>query len=111
MQGRNEVYLSGYIKFPEVQTTRNGYTLFKGKVEVPTVFTDKNGEVKEIKKYIQVSAWGDLAQELGELQDGTPVHLVGSYNQRSYEGNCKSCSEPEKKYWTDVLVDNFEVAE
>jgi len=112
LQGNNFVELVGFIKYPELRETRNGNSHFQGKVAVPSSYKDfKTGEQKDTQRYIKVSAWGDLAQELSTLQDGTPVRIQGIFNERSYDGNCKSCGNAEKKYWTDVLVNNFVVVE
>lgn len=112
MLGNNFVELVGFLKFPEVRETRNGYVNFQGKVAVPFSYKDRGtGEAKEGAKYVKISAWGEIAQALGELPDNTPVKVQGVFNERSYDGNCKTCGSPEKKYWTDVLVNNFTVVE
>lgn len=112
MDGNNFVELVGFMKFPELKETKNGNVFFQGKVAVPLVYTDKTtNETKSSSRYIKISAWGDLAQELATIQDGTPVKVHGTLNERSYDGNCKSCGSVEKKYWTDVLVNNFVVVE
>jgi single-stranded DNA-binding protein len=108
MEGNNFVELVGFLRYPELRETKNGYFQFQGKVAVPFTFTDKaTGEQKESAKYIKISAWGDLAQELASVQDETPIKVHGVYNERSYDGRCKSCQAVEKKYWTDVLVNNY----
>ena len=112
MQGQNEVYLTGYLRYPELKETNSGTPWFRGKVAVPFVYTDKKtGEEKEGNNYIKISAWRDVARDLGDLEDGTAVQVVGSFNERSYDGNCKDCGSEQKKYWTDVLVGNFVVVE
>lgn len=110
MEPNNFVELVGYMRYPQLQETRNGNLKFQGKVAIPFQYTDRtSGEQKEGNNYVKISAWGDLAQSLGDVEDGTPVRVHGVYNERSYDGNCKSCGAAEKKYWTDVLVNNFVV--
>ena len=112
MEGNNFVELVGFLKYPNLRETRNGNFHFQGKIAVPTVYTDRETkEKKEGAKYIKISAWGDLAQELAGLREDTPLKVHGIFNERSYDGNCKSCSTPEKKYWTDVLVNNYVIIE
>lgn len=108
VDGKNFVELQGTIKWPEFKETRNGYQLFKGKIAVPFKWTDKaSGEEKEGSSYYSFVVWGELAVEMSSLKEGVPVLIQGALQSRSYEANCKSCAAPEKKYWTDVLIDNF----
>lgn len=110
MEGNNFVELVGYLRYPQVQETRNGHTKYQAKVAVPFLYRDKQtGEEKEGNNYIKISAWNELAQALAEVEEGTPVRVHGVFNERSYDGNCKECGCIEKKYWTDVLVNNFVV--
>ena len=112
MDGSNFVELVGFIKYPQLRETRNGNYLFQGKVAVPFSYQDRETkEQKEGSKYIKISAWGDLAQDLANLSEDTPIKVHGVFNERSYDSNCKSCGAPEKKYWTDVLVNNFVIVE
>lgn len=112
MEGINDVTLQGFLKFPELRETKNGYTQFQGKVAIPFSYRDKQtGEQKEGSKYVRISAWGDLAAQLGAYPDGTPIRVRGSFNDRSYDGNCKDCGSAQKKNWADVLVSNFVVVE
>jgi single-stranded DNA-binding protein len=110
MNGQNEVYLTGFLKFPQLRQTKNGHTQFQGKVAVPGSYTDRvSGETKDTTRYVKVSAWGELAEELGSLPEGTALKVQGTFNDRSYEGNCKDCGTVQTKYWTDVQIANFEV--
>jgi single-stranded DNA-binding protein len=110
MDGNNYVKLVGFLKYPQLRETRNGFAQYQAKVAVPFVYRDRETqEEKQGHKYIKISAWRDLAQQLGDLPEDTLVTVHGQYNERSYDGNCKHCGTVEKKYWTDVLVDNFVV--
>lgn len=110
--GNNFVELVGLLKYPQLKETRNGNFQFQGKVAIPFFFKDRETqEEKTGNKYVKISAWGELAQELGSLREDTPVKVHGVVNERSYDGNCKHCGTAEKKYWTDVLVDNFVVVD
>lgn len=106
--GKNEVILEGYLKFPDLKETRNGHMQFQAKIQVPFSYKDRaTGEQKEGSKYVRITAWGELAVQMFEYPDGTPLRVNGSYNDRSYEGNCKDCGAVQKKNWSDVLVSNF----
>lgn len=112
MKGVNLVELVGFMKYPQLKETRNGSYLFQGKIAVPFEYVDKQSkEKKEGTSYIKISAWGDLAQDLAGLSEDTPIKVHGHFNERSYDSNCKKCGNPEKKYWTDVQVNNFVVVE
>jgi len=108
VDGSNFVELVGVIKDTEVKEVRGGYTLFKGKVEIPFTYTEKaTGDSKQGSNYFNIVAWNELATELGGLEEGSHVRVQGSLQTKSYASNCKSCSTEEKKYWTDILVNNF----
>ena len=110
MEGINDCTLQGYLRFPDLRQTQNGYTQFQAKVAVPFKYKDKTtGEFKEGSKYIRITAWGDLATEMSAYPDGTAIRVQGSFNDRSYDGNCKDCGSTQKKNWADVLVSNFVV--
>lgn len=110
LEGVNVVELQGFLKYKQIKETSNNNFLFSGKVAVPATYFDKQTKSnKSTFKYVKISAWGDVAQGLFALDENTPVHVYGSFNERNYDGNCKLCGGQEKKYWTDVLVDNFTV--
>ena len=102
MDGKNFVILQGSIAWPELRTVgeRNS-KLFKGKLAIP---------IGEKKQYIKIAAWDNIAEALAEVGENVFVEIHGHIEERSYNGKCKSCSAPEKKYWTEVVVDNFGLA-
>ena len=112
IKGENFVELQGFIQYPKPFTTQRGFTGYNAKLVIPGEYTDKGtGETKETKSYLKISAWNDNAEQLAELKEGTAIKIQGVLQERSYDGNCKSCDATEKKYWTSVLVDNFEVVQ
>jgi hypothetical protein len=99
--GENFVKLTGTIKYPELKTVGAGnYSLFKGKLAIPV--QDKEGRFQ----YLKIAAWNDLAEALNEVGDRY-ITIHGHIEERSYDGKCRHCGGPEKKYWTEVVVDNF----
>lgn len=100
MQGENFVNLKGTIQWPELRTVgeRNS-SLFKGKLAIP--IDDRN-------QYLKIAAWNELAEALASLPKDAFVHIHGHIEERSYDGKCKHCQGVEKKYWTEVVIDNFQ---
>ena len=99
--GENYVKLVGYIKYREL-ASYNDYSNFKCKLAIP---------INESFQYIKVAAWGDLAESLAELPEGTCVKIHGHIEETSYSSKCKYCSGPLKVYWTNVVVDNYIIIE
>jgi len=107
MEGKNFVELTGKVVYPELKIVGNGYNLFKAKIAIPVGTEDQ----KKFQ-YVKVAGWNTVAEALGELKENAYVKIHGHIEERSYEGKCKGCGAVEKKYWTEVVIDNFiEVSE
>jgi len=102
MEGANFVELKGKVIYPSFKTVGSGHKLFKGKLAIPVGDAD-SGRFQ----YIKIAAWNNLAELMGALPKDTFVKVHGHIEERSYDGKCKHCGGPERKYWTEVLVDNF----
>ena len=99
MEGDNFVILKGKIHSYDVKTVGDHNSiLFKGKLAIPI-----NGRVQ----YMKIASWGSTAEALGEVPKGSFIHIHGHIEESSFNGKCRHCGGPEKKYWTEVLVDNF----
>jgi hypothetical protein len=99
MNGENFVSLKGIIQWPELKTVgENNSKLFKGKLAIP---------IDGKSQYLKIAAWNQVAEGLMALQKDVFVHINGHIEERSYDGSCKHCKGQEKKYWTEVVVDNF----
>jgi hypothetical protein len=104
MKGENFVTLKGKIQWPEIKIVgQNNTKLFKGKLAIPL---DDNKA-----QYLKIAAWAQVAEGLEGLPEGTFIHIHGHIEERSYDGKCKHCKGQEKKYWTEVVIDNFQVLE
>jgi len=104
MIGENFVNLKGKIQWPELkQVGQNNTSLFKGKLQIPL---DEEGEKSQ---YLKIAAWAATAEAMAEVPKDAFVHIHGHIEERSYDGACKHCKGQEKKYWTEVVVDNFQV--
>lgn len=106
MEGLNSVRMKGLLVYPKLTTTANGFPKFNGKIMVPIKFKSGDQE-KDGKTYHNVCAWGAVAEALGEMLENTPIEIDGTLNSRSYDSTCKGCGAPEKKYWTEVQINNF----
>lgn len=99
MDGENFVSLKGTIQWPELRTVgQNNTQLFKGKFVIP---------IGEKAQYLKIAGWNTIAEGLAALAPDTFIHIHGHIEERSYDGACKHCKGAEKKYWTEVVVDNF----
>ena len=106
MRGLNSVKMAGFLAYPKLSTTLSGHPKFTGRIAIPVTFKRGEEEVST-KIYHNISAYGPAAEGLGELIADTPIQIDGFINTRSYEGKCKNCGSTEKKYWTEVQVNNF----
>lgn len=62
-------------------------------------YISKDGEEKEFVAFVNGVAWGEYANEMGQLHKGERVFLQGRLQTRSYEANDGS-----KKYVTEVVA-------
>lgn len=104
MAGENFVILKGYIQYPNLKTVgTNNTSLFNAKLAIPT----QDGK----KQYIKIAGWGSIAEALNEVPNEMWIKVNGHIEERSYDGKCKHCAGFDKKYWTNVVVDNFMIVE
>ena len=106
MKGLNSVKMAGFLMYPKLTTTASGYPKFTGRISIPITY-QREGEEIESRAFQNISAFGPVAEGLGELMQDTPIQIDGVINTRSYDGRCKHCGETDKKYWTEVQVHNF----
>lgn len=105
-EGVNSVRMSGYLKYPKLTTTANGYPKFTGKIAIPISY-ERAGEKVDTQVYHNIIGWGPVAEGLGEMLAETPIEIDGALNTRKYDGRCKHCKGTDTKYWTEVQVNNF----
>lgn len=100
MQGENFVKLVGKITRPSLKTVGdNNVSLFKATLAIPA--QDSNGY-----QYMNISSFF-CADALGELPTNTFISVQGHIEQRPYDGKCRHCGGYDRKFWTEVVVDNF----
>ena len=96
----NRVQIMGNLgKDPEIKVTNGGKTTARLSVAVNRKYTTPQGEEKQYTEWVNVVAWGKLAEAAGnELQKGDYIYAEGRYSTRSYEKN------DETRYFTEVVA-------
>lgn len=96
----NRVQIMGNLgKDPEIKVTNGGKTVARLSVAVNRKYTDSQGEEKQYTEWVNVVAWGKLAEAAGnELQKGDYIYAEGRYSTRNYEKN------DETRYFTEVVA-------
>jgi single-strand DNA-binding protein len=105
-RGINKVILIGNLgKDPEIRYTPSGDAIANLTVATSESWKDKQtGEQKELTEWHRVSAFGKLAQIMGEyLKKGSKVYIEGSLRTRSYE------KEGQKHYSTEIRADQMQM--
>lgn len=106
MLGMNSVVMTGFIRNTKYVEVREDLYKFTAKIELPVVI-DNGSEHKEFSISYFIISWGDVAESMKELVEGTPIKISGKLNVRSYDSKCNACGAPVRKYWTDIVVNNF----
>jgi hypothetical protein len=101
MEGENFVSLKGTIQWPELRTVgQNNIPKFSGKLVVP---------IGDKSQFLKIAGWREIAEGLNAVPEDAFIHIHGHVEERSYDGKCKHCGGADKKFWTEVVVDNFVV--
>ena len=97
----NTVQILGNLtREPELKATRTGKAVARITVAVNRRYTTQSGETKELTDFINVIAWGKLAEAVGsQLHKGTRVFAEGRYSTRSYEAQ-----DGPRRYITEVVA-------
>lgn len=95
----NSVQVMGNLtRDPQIRATKTGKSVATFSVAVNRQYTMPTGEVRELTDFVNVVAWGALAEAVGnQLHKGTRVFVEGRYSSRSYEAQ-----NGEKRYITEV---------
>ena len=105
MRGFNRAIIAGNLtKDPELRYTVNKRAYARMGVAVNYRYKDSNGEYQEGTDYINVVAWGSLAETCGKyLKKGSPALFEGRIRTGSYDAKDGSG----KRYTTEIYVDNM----
>lgn len=97
----NSVQIMGNLtRDPQMRATKTGRAVASFSVAVNRTYSAPNGEQRELTDFVNVVAWGSLAEAVGnQLQKGTRVFVEGRYSSRSYE-----TQDGQKRYVTEVTA-------
>lgn len=101
--GENFVKLQGDITRKKVTKYENGGIMFKCNLAIPVP------GIEGKYQYMGVSVWGDMAEQLEEIKEGTNIKVLGHLEKHSFNSKCNYCNGPTTIYWTNVAIDNFVV--
>lgn len=102
----NKVILIGRLGAdPELKYTTSGQALAKFNLATNRTWKDKEGNKQEKTDWHWITAWGKLAEIMGEwLKKGSLIYLEGRLQTRSYEDKSGV-----KKWVTEIVADNLEM--
>ena len=105
MSGVNKVILVGNLgNDPEVKTTNSGSTLANFSVATSERWT-KDGERQEKTEWHRVTAFGKLAEIVGQyVTKGSKVYIEGKIQTRSWETD-----SGEKRYATEIIARDLQM--
>ena len=97
----NTVQIMGNLaRDPVIRATEAGRSVASFTVAVNRNYTAPQGEQKELTDWVNVTAWGPLAEAVGnQLKKGDRIFVEGRYSTRSYEAQDGS-----KRYITEVIA-------
>jgi single-strand DNA-binding protein len=100
MPALNRVQLIGYLgRDPESKYTPTGKRVTDFPVAITNRWKDDSGEAREHTEWVQIEAWGRLAETCYEyLGKGSLVYLEGRMKTDRYE------DEGETRYFTKVVA-------
>ena len=83
----NSVQILGNLgRDPVIRATKTGRSVASFSVAVSRTYTTPQGEQRELTDWINVVAWGPLAEAVGnQLKKGTRVFVEGRISSRSYD--------------------------
>lgn len=95
----NIVEVTGNLtKDPTIRATKTGKAVATFTVASNRNYTTPQGEVKQLTDWVNVVAWGGLAEAAGnQLKKGSRVFVEGRYSTRSYDAQ-----DGTKRYVTEV---------
>lgn len=100
----NKAFLYGNLtRDPELRALPSGQQVASFSIATNRTYKDKDGAKKESVEFHNIVAFGRQADLIGQyLKKGRPIFVEGRIQTRSWESN------GEKKYRTEVVVENFQ---
>lgn len=94
----NEVIIAGTLSdTPETRTTATGITVTTSSILVTKTYTHKE-EKKEFKIYVNITAFGSIAEELQQTKKGTNVIVTGELAVKTSNDESKTKYSSPKYY-------------
>ncbi len=102
----NKVFLYGNLtRDPELKSLPSGQQVASFGMATNRTYKDKDGQKKETVEFHNIVAFGRLAETIGQyMKKGRPIFIEGRLQTRSWDDK----NSGEKKYRTEVIVDNFQ---
>ena len=102
----NSVQILGNLgRDPVIRATKTGRSVASFSVAVSRTYTTPQGEQRELTDWINVVAWGPLAEAVGnQLKKGTRVFVEGRISSRSYDAK-----DGTKRYVTEVVANTIAI--
>lgn len=102
----NKVFLYGNLtRDPEVRALPSGQQVASFALATNRTYKDKEGAKQEATEFHNIVAFGRQAEVLAQyMKKGRPVFIEGRIQTRSWDDK----SSGEKKYRTEVVVENFQ---
>lgn len=97
----NTVQITGNLaKDPTIRATKTGKPVASLSIAVNRKITKQNGDTLELTDWVNVTAWGNLAEAVGnELTKGSYVFIAGRYATRAYDA-----PDGQRRYVTEVVA-------
>ena len=97
----NSVQVMGNLaRDPQIRATKTGRAVASFSIAVNRNYTTPQGEQRELTDWINIVAWGNLAEAVGnQLKKGNRVFVEGRYSTRSYD-----TPDGQRKYVTEVVA-------
>lgn len=104
----NKVLLIGNLgRNPEIKATKTGNQIAHFSLATSREFVNrKTGERKEITDWVNITAWGNMAETCRHMTQGQRVFVAGRISTRSYEPG-----DGTKRYITDVTAEFIATAQ
>ena len=102
----NSVQILGNLgRDPIIRATKTGRSVASFSVAASRNYTTPQGEQRELTDWINVVAWGPLAEAVGnQLKKGSRVFVEGRISSRSYDAQ-----DGTKRYVTEVVANTIAV--
>lgn len=97
----NSVSITGNLaKDPTIRATKTGKAVATFSVACNRRWTTPQGDTKELTDWINIVAWGNLAEVVGnDLKKGDYIYIEGRYSTRTYD-----TPDGQRRYITEVAA-------